>query len=111
MFEVGKVYTIRMAFPSGPSSFTGALIDVDLPLVCVQFGDGQRIVNVNSPFFVSADRSDEETATATHQRHEANFLADASQSDAAPVDLRAAYDAHKDDAPASPGYPSPNSRG
>ena len=106
MFEVGKVYTIRMEHPSGPMSFKGILLEVDLPLICVELGDGQRIVNVNSPLFVSADRADDETAAAVHERHEANRLAGAGVAKAAPIDLFRAYESHKDDPPSGPGYPA-----
>jgi hypothetical protein len=78
MFEVGKVYTIRMDHPSGATSFKGTLIEVDLPLNCNELGDGQRIVNVNSPLFVGADRADEDTAAALHERHQANRRSHAS---------------------------------
>ena len=105
MFEVGKVYTIRMEHPSGATSFKGTLLEVDLPLICIELGDGQRIVNVNSPLFVSADRADDETAAAAHERHEANRLPRAAVTTAAPIDVFAAYESHKDDPPSGPGYP------
>ena len=103
MFEVGKVYTIRMEHPSGATSFKGILLEADLPLICIEHGDGQRIVNVNSPLFLSADRADDETAAGVHDRHEANRRARAAITNAAPIDIFEAYESHKDDPPGSPG--------
>lgn len=74
-------------------------------MLCVEYGDGQRIINVNSPAFVSADRADAETAAAMHQRHESARLSNGVGTSGEPVDIVEAYDAHKDDPPSMPAYP------
>ena len=104
MFEVGKEYTIWMSHAGGASSFTGILLKAELPLLCIEHGQGERIVNVNSPAFVSADRSDAETAAAIHHRREAARLADGIGTGGEPIDIVQAFEAHKDDPPATPAY-------
>jgi hypothetical protein len=103
MFEIGKEYTVWMAHPGGASSFTGILLKAELPLLCIEHGQGERIVNVNSSAFVSADRADAETAAAIHHRREAARLADGIVTGGDPVDIVQAFEAHKDDAPLTPG--------
>jgi hypothetical protein len=101
MFEVGKEYTIWMAHSGGANSFTGTLLRAELPLLCMEHGQGERIFSVNSPAFVSADRSDAETAAALHQRHEARRLENAPAASGERIDIFEAFEAHKDDPPAA----------
>lgn len=61
MFEIGKDYTIRMNDGEGESSFNGKVLKVELPLIVVEHGGGEQIINTSSLGFVSAERDDEET--------------------------------------------------
>jgi hypothetical protein len=106
MFEVGKTYTIWMAHPTGETSFTGALLKAELPFLCLEFGDGERIISLNSPAFISADRADAETAAALHQRHEARRRENRTLEGAEQIDIAEAFEAHKDDPPSTPRYPT-----
>lgn len=70
MFEVGKVYTIKMQDAKSQSSFAGKMLSVDLPLIEVEHGASKTIINVGSTGFISAERVDEELVEA-----ESHFLA------------------------------------
>lgn len=70
MFEVGKIYTIRMQDGESQSYFEAKLLSVDLPLIEVEHGASKKIINVGSVAFVSADRDDEELVEA-----QSHFLA------------------------------------
>lgn len=70
MFEVGKEYTIRMNDGEGESSFNGKLLRVELPLIVVEHGGGEKIINIGSLGFVSAERDDEEIRAAKLAKHQ-----------------------------------------
>lgn len=70
MFEVGKDYTIRMNDGEGESSFNGRLLRAELPLIVVEHGGGELIINTGSLGFVSAERDDEEVRAAKAAKHQ-----------------------------------------
>ena len=68
MFEVGKTYRITMVGDGPEDSFKGPLRKCELPLISIELGQGERIININSPSFLRADRHDEETLEQIHTR-------------------------------------------
>ena len=69
MFKVGKDYKIRMNDGEGESSFNATLLRADLPLIVVEHGGGELIINTGSLGFVSAERDDEEIRAAKLAKH------------------------------------------
>lgn len=70
MFEVGKDYTIKMNDGEGESSFNAKLLRAELPLIVVEHGGGELIINTSSLGFVSAERDDEEVRAAKAAKHQ-----------------------------------------
>jgi hypothetical protein len=75
MFKVGRTYRITFAGGGAEDSFKGAVLDYDFPLLSIEVGEGERIVNLNSPSFVRADRHDAETLAEKHERQNAVRMA------------------------------------
>lgn len=72
MFEIGKTYRITMVGNGPEDTFKGPLRKCELPLISIELGQGERIINVNSPSFVRADRHDAETLADIHSRQDAS---------------------------------------
>ena len=70
MFKIGKTYRITMVGDGPEDSFKGQLLECELPFICIEVGMGERIINVNSPSFVRADRHDDETLAEKHERQD-----------------------------------------
>jgi hypothetical protein len=70
MFEIGRTYRITLVGGGPEDSFKGTLLRYDFPLISIEVGEGERIVNLNSPSFVRADRHDAETLAAKHVRQD-----------------------------------------
>ena len=73
MFEVGRTYRITMVGGRPEDTFKGPLRKWEFPLLSIELGQGERIINVNSPSFVRADRHDEETLAEIHSRQAASL--------------------------------------
>jgi hypothetical protein len=71
MFKVGKTYRITMVGGRPEDSFKGPLLRCELPLISIEVGQGERIININSPSFVRADRHDDDTLAEIHARQDA----------------------------------------
>ena len=71
MFKIGKTYRITMIGDGPEDSFKGQLLACEIPLICIEIGMGERIINVNSPSFVRADRHDDATLAERHDRQDA----------------------------------------
>ena len=69
MFEIGKEYTIRMNDGEGESSINAKVLKVEMPLIVIEHGGGEVIINTSSLGFVSAERDDEETRAAKLAKH------------------------------------------
>ena len=59
MFEVGRTYEVVTADHEGLGSITKTVLEVDLPLVKFSRPGNYEIINVSSPYFVSATPNDE----------------------------------------------------
>jgi hypothetical protein len=70
MFEIGKTYRITMVGGGPEDTFKGPLRKYDYPLISIELGQGERIININSPSFIRADRHDAETLAEIHARQE-----------------------------------------
>ena len=70
MFEVGKEYRIKMNDGESESSFNGKVLKIEMPLLAVEYGGTELIINTASLGFVSAERDDEDTRAAKLAKHE-----------------------------------------
>lgn len=72
MFKIGKTYRITLVGGGPEDTFKGPVLRYEFPLLAIEWGQGERIVNVNSPSFVRADRHDEDTLADIHARQDAH---------------------------------------